>query len=245
MYNNKFKKLVDFSFQKSKEFYKNQFNLNKPNPYFVGFGNPNSKILIMGKEKGFDESNLPQLQYESIENPNEWKNYIDNNVSFNKTKFYDSEHYINAFRPYYGKMKGGHTWNKYYTLLKSIYPQIQKNENEFLDYAFLSEINFEPSKLSKIKSFNNSERIELLKNDYYKSFNVIICACANYLTDNQIEEIFDVKFESDLSSHNEKLKIFKNDNRILINTRQLSMNIKNDYLIRISEVAKKYLSDNK
>ncbi|EKT4497987.1 hypothetical protein LIS90_02180 [Flavobacterium psychrophilum] len=98
--------------------------------------------------------------------------------------------------------------------------------------------------MSKIKSFNNSERIELLKNDYYKSFDVIICACANYLTDNQIEEIFDVKFQSDLSSPNEKLKTFKNDNRILINTRQLSMNVKNDYLIRISEVAKKYLSDN-
>ncbi|MCK8143354.1 hypothetical protein MW871_15795 [Flavobacterium sp. I-SCBP12n] len=195
----------------------------------------------MGKEKGFDGSNLKQLQYESIENPNEWKNYIDNNITFNRTKFYNSEYYINAFRPYYKKMKGGHTWTKYYTLLKYIYPQIEKNENEFLDYAFLSEINFEPSKLSKIKSFNNPNRIELLKNDYYKSFNVIICACANYLTNSQIEDFFDVKFESDLSNPSEKLKIFKNENRVLINTRQLSMNIKNDYLIRISEVAKKYL----
>jgi len=243
MYNQNFQDLVNFSFQKSKEFYKNEFNLNKPNPYFVGFGNPNSKILIMGKEKGFDECNLKQLQYESIENQNEWKYYIDNNVSFNKTKFYNSEHYINAFRPYHGKIKGGHTWNKYFTLLKNIYPQIQKNENEFLDYTFLSEINFEPSKLSKIKAFNNLERIELLKNDYYKSFNVVICACANYLTDNQIEEIFDVEFDSDLSKPNEKLKIFKTENRVLINTRQLSMNIKNDYLSRISEVAKKYLSE--
>ncbi len=238
MYSSIFKKIVEYAFEKSKEFYKNDANLNKPNPYFVGFGNPNSKILIMGKEKGFDESNLQQLQFESIENPTEWKNYIDNNILFNKTKFYDSEHYVNAFRPYYGKMKGGHTWNKYYTLLKNIYPQIQKNENEFLDYAFISEVNFEPSKLSKIKFFNNAERIELLKSDYYKSFDIIICACANYLTDSQIEEIFDVNFESDLSNPNEKLRIYRNGKRLLINTRQLSMNIKNDYLNRIAEVAK-------
>ena len=64
MFNKKFENLVDFSYQKSKEFYINELNLNKPNPYFVGFGNPNSKILIIGKEKGFDESNLKQLQYE-------------------------------------------------------------------------------------------------------------------------------------------------------------------------------------
>lgn len=242
MYNTKFKKLVDFSFQKSQEFYKNEVNLNKPNPYFIGFGNPNSKILIMGKEKGFDESNLKQLQYESIGNPNEWKNYVDNNISFNKIKFYDSEHYVNVFRPYYGKMKGGHTWNKYYTLLQKVYPQIQKHENEFLDYAFLSEINFEPSKLSRIKSFNHDSRIELLKNDYYKSFDIIICACADYLTDNQIEEVFDVKFESDSSNPSEKLKVFRNDNRLLINTRQLSMNIKNEYLDRISALIRKSLN---
>lgn len=241
MYNNDFKKLVNLSFQKSKEFYNNEINENKPNPYFIGFGNPNSKILIFGKEKGFDEINLNQLKYESIENPNEWKNYVDNDVLINKTKFYDSEFYINAFRPYLGKMKGGHTWNKYYQLLKNIYPQIQKSENEFLDFAFISEINFEPSRLSKIKAFDNSERIELLKNDYFKSFNVIICACADYLTNSQIEDIFDVKFENDLSKINQKLKIFKNNNRILLVTRQLSMNIENEYLLRISEETKGYL----
>ncbi|MBO9585303.1 MAG: hypothetical protein J7574_14160 [Flavobacterium sp.] len=241
MYSKSFKKLVDSAFNKSTEFYKNEHNLNKPNPYFVGFGNPNSKILILGKEKGFDQSNLKQLQYESIENPNEWKHYLENGILSNKAKFYDSEHYINVFHPYLGKMKGGHTWTKYYTVLKNIYPHIEKNENEFLNYAFLCEINFEPSRLSKIKAFSNSERIELLKNDFYKSFNVIICACGDYLKHKQIEDFFDVKFVSDLSNPSEKLKTFKNDSRLLINTRQLSMNIKNDYLIRLSEIAKMYL----
>lgn len=125
MYNERFKNLVNLAFNKSTEFYKNENNLNKPNPYFVGFGNPNSKILILGKEKGFDASNLKQLQYKSIENPNEWKNYIENGIVSNRNKFHESDHYINAFRQYLAKMKGGHTWTKYYTLLKNIYPQIQ------------------------------------------------------------------------------------------------------------------------
>ncbi|MDY0932931.1 hypothetical protein [Chryseobacterium sp. CFBP8996] len=61
-----------------------------------------------------------------VENLSELKSNVDNNISFNKIKFYDSEHFINAFRPYFGKMKGGHTWNKYYTLLQKVYTQFQK-----------------------------------------------------------------------------------------------------------------------
>ena len=124
MFDKIFKNFVSLAVQKSKEYYSNELNLNTANPYFIGFGNPNSEILIMGKEKGFCEKNSEQLQYESIENPNEWKYYIDNQVELNKLKYRNSEYYINAFRPYFSKMKGGHTWNKYHTLLKNIYTQI-------------------------------------------------------------------------------------------------------------------------
>lgn len=237
MYDIKFKKLVEFAFQKSQELYRIEANKNKPNPYYIGFGNPNAKILILGKEKGFEPNNFEQLQYESIGNPSEWKHYIDNNILINQESFHQSSLYINAFRPYTGKMKSGHTWSKYNSLVTNFYPQIKKEQNEFLDYAFISEINFEPSRLSKIKKFNHPDRIDFLKSDYYKSFNVIICACGGYLTDEQIESIFDVKYEKDKSLPNEKFKIFRNGERILINTRQLSMNVSNNYLKRISEEA--------
>jgi hypothetical protein len=68
MFDKKFKNFVSFAVQKSKEYYSNELNLNTASPYFIGFGNPNSEILIMGKEKGFCEKNSEQLQYESIEN---------------------------------------------------------------------------------------------------------------------------------------------------------------------------------
>jgi hypothetical protein len=214
------------------------------NPFYVGFGNPNSKILILGKEKGFDISNVEQLKYESLENPNEWKFYVDNSTNISLDKFYiNSQYYINAFTPYSHCVKSGHTWNKYHTLLKFIYPEILNENNDFFKYSFVSEINFQPSRLSVIKKFNNEKRMNILKNNYFKSFNVIILACGNYLNQSLIQEIFDVKYdnESDLSQPRQKLKVYRNDNRIVINTRQLSFDVSNEYLKLISEVAKNHI----
>jgi hypothetical protein len=138
---------------------------------------------------------------------------------------------------------GGHTYNKYHTLISNILDdlQISKNENSFFEHVFISEINHKPSRLSQINSLSNNSRIEFLKSDYYNSFKVIICACGNYLNDSQIDEIFQLKLIDDFSKPNERFKVYSDGKRVLINTRQLSMNIKNDYLKRISLVAKEYL----
>lgn len=241
MYKESFKDLVNIALINSNNFYKNPENINSPNPYFVGFGNPNAKILILGKEKGFDKNNLKQLEYESINNPKEWDNYIKNNIISNKNKFYDSENYINAFFPYLNKNKSGHTWNKYHTLLNYIYNSIQKAENEFLGYAFLSEINFIPSKYSEIKKFDNYERLNMLNNKFFKSFEVIILACGSYLKKEQIEKIFSVSYSECILKKRENIHIYQNSNQILINTRQLSMDTSNDLLMKIADLAKNNL----
>lgn len=246
MYNDNFKELVNSAVESSNSFYSNNLK-NEPNPFYVGFGNPNSNILILGKEQGYDvnEHNNEILLYESINNPHEWKNYIDNDILPNKTRFYETKlNYVNAFRPYLVKMGGGgHTYNKYHNLISNILDnvKIDKNENSFFEHVFISEVNHKPSKLSQINTLNDNLRIEFLKNDYYNSFNVIICACGNYLNDNQIYNIFNLKLVNDFSEPNERFKVYSDGKRVLINTRQLSMNIKNDYLKRISLVAKEYL----
>ncbi|RDI53759.1 hypothetical protein [Flavobacterium glaciei] len=241
MYKESFKDLVNFAVIKSNNFYNNPENVNSPNPYFIGFGNPNAKILILGKEKGFDKNNLKQLEYESINNPREWDNYIKNNIGSNKNKFYDSENYINTFFPYLNKNKSGHTWNKYYTLLNHIYTSIPKSENEFFRYAFLSEINFIPSKYSEIKRFDNFERLNMLNNKFFKSFEIIILACGSYLEKEQIENIFSVSYYESILKKRENIHIYQNSNQILINTRQLSMDTSNDLLIKIAELTKNKL----
>ncbi len=241
MYSEKFINLVNTAFSESEKLTPEE--KSEGNPYYIGFGNPNAKILFIGKEKGFDiEKNLRQFEFESLLNPKEWKNYVNNSIGINTNKYYESNNYINAFYPYLGKNKSGHTWSKYEKVLKNVYPEMTTENNNFFSYAFLTEVNFKPSKYSKIKSFQNKERIAFLKEDYFKSFDVIILACGKYLTTNQIEEIFDVKIQNDnISAKHELLNIFKNKERILLNTRQLSMAVSNEYLKNISTLIEEYL----
>lgn len=63
-YSKKFIDLVNNSFINSNNLESSEKEFG--NPYYVGFGNPNSKILILGKEKGFDINNLEQFKYESL-----------------------------------------------------------------------------------------------------------------------------------------------------------------------------------
>jgi hypothetical protein len=241
MYRKEFIEIVNYSFEKSQRL--NEEEITCGNPYYIGFGNPNSKILIFGKEKGFTKANTYQLEYESLKNPTEWKEYVEAKTKINsEIKYSKNGNYINAFCPYLEENKSGHTWNKYYVLLNKIVPTISKENNDFFKHSFISEINHKPAKRSEIKHFKNSNRIEMLRHDYFKTFDITILACGNYLDRTSIEEIFNVKFDnSNLSVPRQKLEIFKNGNRILINTRQLSFDVSNEYLQRIADNVKMYL----
>lgn len=244
-YSSEFLELVNNAYQKSEKLIPEDKEFG--NPFYIGFGNPNSEIIIFGKEKGFKvdkncKKSVEKLEHESLQNPNEWKYYIDNSITINTEKFYESGYYQNAFFPYLNQNKTGHTWNKYYTLLKFIYPDILKENNDFFRYSFISEINFQPSKVSLIKKFKAENRIEFLKSEYFKNFKVIILACGNYLDKKSIENIFSVKHEElNLSRKREKFEVFFGENRILLNTRQLSFDVSNEYLKRIADKVKNHI----
>jgi len=240
MFRSDFVDIVKIAHQSSEKFYGKEENIGQANPFFIGFGNPNSDLLILGKEKGFETGNSEQLNFESIKNPNEWLHYIQNEIQYHKGKHYaTSSHYLNAYIPYSGKMKSGHTWNKYSKLTSELFnkPALTEN-NSFLEYAFISEINHEPSKYSKIRKFDFQTRIDLLNNDFYKSFQKTILGCGNYLSWKTIEETFDVKFCEDYSKQREKLVLFKNGERKLILTRQLSMDIRNEFITTLVQLLK-------
>lgn len=246
MYKNEFKELVSSSYIKSKIYYNNSYPiLNdelKPNPYYVGFGNPNSEILLLGKEKAFNEEDEEKLKYESILNPVEWLAYIKNSILYNKEKFYDeSKNYLNAFFPYRGENSKGGTWFTYEKLINKIYGENRISHNDFFQKAFLSEVNPYPSKTSKIKKFKDPERIQFLSNDFYKSFKVIFLACGDYLMSRDIEKIFNVEFVEDYSKPRHKLRIYKNKYSIVINTRQLSNSMKDVYIDKLAEIVKVHL----
>ena len=231
MYKDSFIDLVKEAHLKSRDYYATSANEVHPNPYYIGFGNPNSKILILGKEKGFNSANKELLLYESIKNPEEWNYYIKNNIAPGHFKYHkDSEHYINAGYPYLGKMKSGHTWTKYNNLISKFEPTLSKGSNDFLKFSFISEINHEPSKYSRIRYYNNEIRINFLKHPFFRSFKIIVLACGDYLKDSLIEEIFDVQFIQDKSIPRKKLKVFSSEDRVLVNTRQLSFDVSDSYL---------------
>jgi hypothetical protein len=247
MYNSTFKNLVFQAHEKSKEFFEpnypdRQAKNNSPNPYYVGYGNPNSKILILGMEKAFDyEKQQGQLFYESIANPDDWKRIIENNISDIYVKYDEqTSNYKNALHPYSDKKpKGGSTYNKYQKLVSKVVNENDSNIiNSFFLNSFISEVNYSPSKKTKNPShFGN--RMEFLNHPFYKSFPITILACGNYLKRNEIEKLFDVSYVSDsYSEKNNKLIIYKKGNRLLMNTRQLSGGISNEYLQQISELAK-------
>jgi hypothetical protein len=235
MFKKEFIDIVSLANRKAEDFYYNKENNGQPNPFYLGFGSPNSDLLILGKEKGFDPNKIGQLELESIKNPIEWLHYVKNKVPFNKNKFHStSDLYLNSYFPYSGKMASGHTWSKYNKLTSELFDTQDSTEhNSFLKNSFISEVNHEPSKLSKYRKFNFQTRLDFLRNPFYKSFKTTVLGCGNYLPINKIEEIFDVSCQDNFSEPREKLVLFSNGNRKLVLTRQLSMDVSDVFISKI------------
>lgn len=69
---------VNYANEKSDEFYLMSGDKTIPNLYYIGKGNPNAKILLMGIELAIDsKTNKDAFRDESVENPTQWKKIID------------------------------------------------------------------------------------------------------------------------------------------------------------------------
>lgn len=170
------------------------------NPYYIGFGNPDASILFLGKEKGFDIIEHPDLFIkESINNILHWeyiikeKNNIDHKLIYSQLGF-------NPMFPRmhnYGVLKKNHTWYYYSKIvagLKNLNPDIIFNEtkdykNSFFCNCFISEINYIPSKYSKGNKLNQKRR-DLLQHAFFRKFKRIIIAAKSYLQNDEIVDMF-------------------------------------------------------
>ena len=243
-----FIEMVDQACLNSEEFYKTNSRETAPNPYFIGMGNPNSKILIIGKELAFDADSsgeLLKLQNESINNPYQWKEKISQN---SKSLLFDPSY------PYNGEThprQGGRTWNRYQKLYENIETHLTVSEEEnFHKNFFYTELNIVPSKSSRgIRDEVLTDRITFFKgNTFFQNFKVIILACGDYLSkfiktsseDEKIEYMFGIKKKCELGSKFRKLNIYTSKTKLGIHTRQLSSGVRNDYLKEIAGVINKY-----
>lgn len=207
------------------------------NPYYIGFGNPNSSILFIGKEKAFNFSKSPDLFVkESINNTLHWQSIEE---------CYDllNHHNVNkkyGFNPFFPKLyhtrklSSRHTWGLYSHIVAGINKLSNDCFNESVDYdqsffskCFMTEINHIPSKYSNGLRMTE-ERKDLLTSQFYKEFKTIIIGAKGYLTINEIKSLLNISADPNEiivgKSKSRQIKIWKfvEAHKIIIYCNQLS-----------------------
>lgn len=226
---------------------------------YIGTGNPNADILIIGKESSVEDKNSEQFLFELKGNYKYWKEkriYNQNAVCDFKTwKDYD------PIFPYKGQKfnidngsNGGtsRTWYTYQKLINYIFDKPNNEDIDFHKKVFITEINSTPSRKTvdaDISSINFRKDL-ILKSDFFQSFPIVIISGVGYFkitsNINEIEETFNVKFlEKKLAKCKKSQPYWIHSNKddqpskLLINTYQLSIGISDDLLIEIANLIKK------
>jgi len=208
--------------------------------YYIGTGNPNSKILIVGKEGSSEKPGERELCYVK-----HWLPVVENNKSVCFKEFYKSA------------LSEGHTWIKYQKLHDYIFERgsknTEKNELNFKERFFTTEMNINRSKKTKDASkVGIQERKDtFFKSEFIQQFPIIILACGDYIQNNdkvrEIDDIFGVKFDEkypNVESPNRQAfwtHYNPDKTKLVIHTRQLSNDVSNDLLIEMANVIKGFL----
>lgn len=243
-------------------------NACKENEIYIGTGNPNSKILIVGKEPAIDvenKANLDELyvlfQKEALqdfeENAIKWESNIKNNISIDVIPNWiggkDSPLTINPLFPFKSlhpkELKEGQTWSKYQKLHDLIFLNdlsfFKEKEIDFHNNFFLTEMNNAPAKYAKFTNTNGVQNRKLFfkESDFFQNFQVVILACGNYINGEEIEDIFNVSFDKQYGIDKQLFWTHYNSNKtkLVIHTRQLSMNVSDDLLKEIANQVRVFL----
>ena len=223
---------------------------------FIGYGNPNAKILIIGKEEALDmgiedDKRIYEIAVKS--NCELWEKNDASSITPDSIPVWKDSKDSKDFNPLY-PWKGDElpkgTWTNYQKLINRLYPEADAGKmTTFHQYAFITEFNDLPSKKSKRKDPEVQQRIthrckNVLNHPFYKSFPIVIAACGHYVKDYNInlEDIFNQKhIEFKPVKKSAWLNIHKKDNRILIHTRQLSNAFSRELIKCIADYCKPYI----
>lgn len=236
---------------------------------FLGFGNPNAKILILGKEQAYNnkaivgtpefikeilvnrekeneknikgwEKNLEENTIPDWDNMPEWHQILPDSIN----PFYNWGSQLN--RPNRDKNGGtSNTYLKYQKFYQFLNGTGKSEKINFLKDFFISELNDVPTKYSypdkalrEIRQKSIEERKVLFEDSFFKKFPITIIAAGHYPRDYgfDIQKIFEVDFNESKTEGKDWYNIhFSNDRkRIVIHTRQLSMNVTDNLLEKIA-----------
>jgi hypothetical protein len=228
------------------------YNYCNINNLYLGLGNPEAKMLLIGKETsnekiGFDEMSRINLQ--------SWNDIILKNRISDDIEFLED----NALFPWKGQKytirrekkdgtitgKSGTstTWYYYQYFTDLIFKKAAKKKEDLIDfheYSFHSEMNQLNAKQSnyiaksdvvRIKSIKDREKLFAL--NFFRNFEIILLASGHYHRDFDfnIEKAFAVKWTGKTNViskgnwYNLHYDNLQNPKRILIHTRQFSTGI--------------------
>ena len=244
-------------------------------PIYIGTGNPNAKILIIGKECAIDQSNKePQYRMEIACNAKEWElnmknatsqNEVENwfdgvNAQYNPIYPYKGQRFAKRSQTKDGQVRGdggtSATWYNY----QKLYNLISQEESDTINFhkkCFITEMNeitgnysHEISEIDRLNSIN--KRVPLFKMPFFQQFPIVIIASGHYARNYNIdiESLFGVKWIAptiDVQSNWFNIHYQNDDSsaKLVIHTNQLSMGIADELLKRISEVCIDFIIKNK
>lgn len=239
---------------------------------FLGTGNPNAQIVIVGKEAAINRNEEQgQLQYarEYGNNIKDWKKNVDESIQSESIGFaYNPLYpYKGQFNKLYRSIKqtkeGNHgtskTWCCYQRIIDYVYHnQLKSSHIIFHEHVFTSELSQESAKYSNQTNSQKTRdsialRKELFATSFFRAFPITIVAVGHYVRDYQInlEELFEVTYDSNASAKastglkNEYLNMHYDD---LNNPKRLLIHtnqlsmVSNALLERIGEVCKNFLN---
>lgn len=200
--------------------------------FIIGQGNPEAKILFVGKEPSREVTN--DYTFECLDEQN-GKTFED-------------------LWQVHDKTLEGATWSKYQKIIDQIYPERKRTEGkiDFEEMAFCTEMNNVCAlhTADADKSTTADKRKLFEESEFIQSFPVIILACGDYIInqgDNrQIDDTFGVEFIREgipNARQNYWIHYSKNPKKpkLVIHTRQLSGAISNDFLFSIGDTIREFL----
>jgi len=223
---------------------------------YIGTGNPDADILIIGKETAVDANNDEQYINEMLNNFSDWKKMSDYSPE-KVLEFFKNNEYSPLY-PYKGQkfaIDNGNnrgtsrTWYNYQKLYNRIYYTPDNNTINFHEKFFITEVNSTPSKKTRDADTSSVQfrKDYFLKSDFIKSFPVIIISGVGYFkiseSENEIENIFDVKFRKKCNAGENESQPYwihwnEDGTRLLINTYQLSIGISDELISEVADLIK-------
>lgn len=218
---------------------------------YVGSGNPNASILIIGQELAIDEKDTPEQVVEEVHsNVSKWKENVAKKLSQTDELEWKNPLYLYKNSTH----KGGHTWNKYQKLMDLIRDVSHTKNTNFQEFAFLTEYNQNPSK-SNAQQVDDLRRASITKRDeffrttaFFQHFPIVIVAAGNYGGDKfgvYLEKTFNVKYEGQIReiAKQQWYSLHFSPDKLVIHTRQLSGRFRNQLLEEIAGQVRDFIEE--